>query len=391
MAWCPGNTSKPAPLHQGAGCAGGLPAPRLPGWGLCPSVLPWLPPCTLSAAQSLVPSLLPPMGDICSQKPSASPCALGTLRLSLDPGHPCALCIPPENLSITCNVLCPHLFPAYPKPFPTSPSQHEFGTSPVSLQGLSPAAALPAPNPDTACSYSSSADHGSHHGPFKRNSSHTFFPNTSLSPISFPPSPSVLSGRSVPLCSLPILMGVLTPWTILRKILPQGLVPLALGMFLVGSRAGPLCGDTAATPILQSRAPSPAFASHCWAFPKGWRGMHTPPSLPNIRGSPQTLPSKGAHAAPLVMPLAFTPALTFPKLTLWGCLLLGFNPTSPGCWMGSPSHGHPIPKELCLVVEVPLGVSWLFPCNEALVYSKALGVLLFARERPGSRAPSPSS
>lgn len=57
------------------------------------------------------------------------------------------------------------------------------------------------------------------------------------------------------------------------------------------------------------------------------------------------------------------------------------NPASvlPSCCVRGPAHAHPIPKELSLVVELPLGVSWLFPRNEALVVcSKALGVLCFA-------------
>lgn len=140
--------------------------------------------------------------------------------------------------------------------------------------------------------------------------------------------------------------------------------------------------------------PLPHLTPTAGPSPRGGGGYTPPQTFPTSGEAPWTLPSGGAHADPLVMPLAFALAATFPKLSLCGCLLPGFNPASvlPSHCVGSPTHGHPIPKELSLAVEVPLGVSWLFPRNEALVvYSKALGVLCFARDRPGSRAPTPSS
>lgn len=95
--------------------------------------------------------------------------------------------------------------------------------------------------------------------------------------------------------------------------------------------------------------------------------MDTTSNPPNIRSS-WILPSKGVNADPLVMPLAFAPAGTFPKPSLCGCLFPGFNPgsTIPSCFVGGPVHSHSIPKDLSVVVEVLLGISWLFPCNTKL-------------------------
>lgn len=57
-----------------------------------------LPPYAHSAKQPLGPPLLPRVGGTCSPKPSAAPLRWSTLRLPLDPRHPCDTkgCIPPK-------------------------------------------------------------------------------------------------------------------------------------------------------------------------------------------------------------------------------------------------------------------------------------------------------
>lgn len=164
------------PLHQGARRAGAPPAPRMPGWDIRPPApaAPIHPQCQTAPG---TPSPAPCGGHLLPKTFCYPPAleyllAPDTLVIQRDVS-------PPQNHSITCNVLCPQFFHAYPKPFPASPPQ--FFPPPASLQGLSPPAALPTPSPDAVCSYSSSADHCSHHVPFKTASCPAFLPT--------PPSP----------------------------------------------------------------------------------------------------------------------------------------------------------------------------------------------------------
>lgn len=116
------------------------------------------------------------------------------------------------------------------------------------------------------------------------------------------------------------------------------------------------------------------------------------------QGRSRTLPSKGVHAVPLFMEamevhggskaFSLCTCCDLPHAEFMWVPVASINPASvsPSRCVGGPIHAYRIPKELSVMVEVPLGVSWLFPCNAALVvYSKLYG---FCKGQARQQSPS---
>lgn len=186
-------------------------------------------------------------------------------------------------------------------------------------------------------------------------------------------------------------MGMLTTTEDVEKIPSQALVPLALSMFPVGSRAGPHHGGMAVTPSLQPALPLCLYLP-LLGFPQGVEGDAQHPRPFQHQGKVLDSHKQRRSHSPFGHTFSLCTCCDLPPADFMWVPVASTNPAPVllSCCAWGPIHAYRIPKELSVEVEVLL-VSWFFPCNAALVvYSKALGVLCFARARPGSRAPGSS-